>query len=514
MTQARLGSDTIVRVLARQPNRSFTTTRLVEELHPAELEKIREHLQYGSAQHQRAAQNLKSALHRRTLHHINRLIAHGVLKVMRTEAHGERVYQLAAPTVHAHTQAGPVVLTQQSPHIHRIEAAVESKMAFFSHEGTLLSRVDALYLDCRKLEGIGILTRMLSAGLRAVHDVVCIDHFQVMIARYNGTDIADFLRSAQVEALNESRTVCLRLDCDSHDCTAFLRQYSATLPKRIQLILAASSSTLQADSFAQYLQLLQDRHERIYVSNNSVRQSPLFVGSFGMYGFGVAEWHLYEEEMNDLPGCVLSQATIALDMQRLEKLPIHDQRSIFVCAAQTLHALANQQRFAGTALEQLRVLHCQPERLFLNAQTTLRVWNYNWNVDQTLLEMLSTELPARNKMQEHIFLACGLPTHCAIQLSSCFQKFHKELSARQYVKRSLQTSKELSNDHFKDYLAKRLRIAKAFGGVERLRIFRSGNPRCTDIAAEISQLTLAGFACASIDFQPLQGVRRLTEYLQ
>ena len=104
------GHADIIRAIQREPRREFSTTQLVEALYPRELRSAREQHEYGTKDQRRKAQAIKSALHRKALYHIGRLVESGILSIERLDAHGEKVYSVM-PNVHAvETTKGPITI--------------------------------------------------------------------------------------------------------------------------------------------------------------------------------------------------------------------------------------------------------------------------------------------------------------------------------------------------------------------------------------------------------------------
>ena len=193
------GKLELLRLLQREPNKHFSTTMLVESMYPQETKSIRDRLQFGSKDERGTSQTLKSKLHRKTLYHLGKLVEEGVLEVVRVDTHGEKIYRVAQSRVSVATSSGTVHISQPELKLPMFEREREERTAFIFDERSALARVNAVYLDCTRIEGLGALSRLVEQTLRATSDVVCLGDFQVMVERYRHEDLQEFLDALVLE---------------------------------------------------------------------------------------------------------------------------------------------------------------------------------------------------------------------------------------------------------------------------------------------------------------------------
>jgi hypothetical protein len=501
----------VLRAWEREPHRTFSTTSLVETIYPQQMRTVKEQINFGSKQQQKIGQHLKSKLHRNTLYHLNKLVADGTLQITRVDAHGEKNYALASQ-LPVHTPSGVIQFLQQPIRTHYIQNELDEKKVFLFEEQGALTRVDAFYLDATKVDGLGHLSRTIEGALRIVNDVVCVGDFQCMLQRYKIEDLEDFLNILTVNTLDEARAVCLLIDIRNTNVSEFIKLYAQTLPKKVQIIFVCDRKSILSKDFSRCIELLQERHQKINVHFSPNYESPLFIGRAGAYSIQPAYWEQYKKNGTTI-GMIVSQASIAIDLKKTQKMAAHEVRELALKCAKALCSIASQQHTYGTAIHTLKQFNSNTEEFYKASNVYLRFWNYDWETTPEVLESSRQQLIQFAKLQETIYRACGLPIHFNVQVSSAFSKFHPTMSGRVYRKWMINSTAELESAQSKEYLRRRKTYLEQFQSVDRMRIFRAGSPTGEQVAKEIILVSNEGFPFITIDFKPLQGVRKLTEYI-
>lgn len=503
----------ILKAFEREPNKAFSTTMLVETAYPQQLRSIRDHIQFGTKQQKHASQLLKSKLHRQVLYYLGKLVEEGVLEIARIDAHGEKIYKVAKESMAVASKIGTIQITQQTPRTHLLEQELESGAATIFEQQSVLSRTNAFYIDCTLVEGLGHLTKLLDITLRVVNDVVCLGDFQVLLTKYRSEDLHEFINTITLLTLDEAKAVCILLDTRSANVSSFVKVVSGMLPKRLYLVFVTDHRSIITKDFLECIESLQERHEKVNIHFAPMHPYPLFIGSAGPYGIQPEEWLVFKTDLaKTIPGFIVSQASVMLDMKLLQKKPAHEVRTTIMNAAKTLHSLASQQRLVQTGVSQLQLIHPDTFLFFQATTNYLRFWNYNWEASSMIMESVADDLQRFTRTQETIYRACGLPFPFHLQLSSAFSKFRKNISSRAYRKWMITTTKDLEDPTFKQYQQQRISYLHHFKNVDRFRVFRAGTPQAEHISREALIIGQAGFPLITIDFKQLQTVRKLTEY--
>jgi hypothetical protein len=505
------GTVDIIRALQREPAREFTTTALVSTLYPAELKVIREHLTFGTLERKRKAQYLKSALHRKALHHIGRLVRAGILTVTRFDAHGEKVYAVTPSVRSVRTTSSIEAIEPRVLATAPIAEELVAKRAFiYGHEG-VLTRYNALYVDASKLEGFGHTLRATELAIRLTDDVVAIGGLHTHQRSVRDPEALHELISAlTVLTLDEGRRCSLLVETRGEDPLPLIRTLAVLAPRRVLATLIVDGKSLAQSTTHEALAILRERLEKVTVHYAPNYTEPLFAGKAGTYGFLPEQFARHNERESAVT--VVTAASACIDLERLGTLPPHTVRETILRIATGLFSVAAQQRLVGTGAGILQTLSPDPASIVGDATIMLRVWNYDWEGSATTITSVLPLVEEQNRLHAHTYRACGIAIHPRIQLSSAFPKFNPDLTTRSYRKWSVASSTDLASASFTNYRNVRLAMNRAFGGIDRLRIFRSGTPSGSEIASELNVLGANGFTLITYDFKPFSGTRRLTEF--
>jgi len=507
------GHADIIRALEREPRKEFSTTQLVQALYPEQLKAIRARQEYGTKDQRRKAQVAKSALHRKALYHIGRLVTAGVLRIVRLDAHGEKIYSVTPSVRAVETTQGTTTFEHRTLNTGAIVDDLHEKRAFLYGEHSVLTRYNAVYIDAARLDGLGQVLRMTELAVRLTDDVVAIGNMHAHRAA-TGTDaVHDFISAVAVLTLDEGRRCVLLLETRGHDPLPFVKALAALTPRRVSAVLVVDGTSLKETKTLTALALLKERFEKVTIQYAPSKSEPLFPGRAGTHGFSAEHYKRFTEH-ESIPLTVVTAASACIDCERLANEQPHVVRESLARVATSLFSIAAQQRLVGTGAGILQAIHPEPAALVRDATIMLRLWNYDWEALSPVITSARESLLEDNRRHASVYRACGIAVHPRLELSSAFPKFHPELSGRAYRKWTVQSAQDLFTESFVKYRDARLAISATFDAIDRLRVFRSGQPTSAEIASELGILGASGFALITYDFKPLVGVRRLTEFFE
>ncbi len=508
------GHADIIRALEREPRREFSTTQLVDALYPHELRAIRERHEYGTKEQRHHAQTTKSALHRKALYHLGRLVSAGILDIVRLDAHGEKVYRVMPSVRGVDTRNGTVSFDQRTLNTSAIADDLQEKTVFLYDEPSALTRYNAAYIDAVRLDGLGQVLRIIELTVRLTDDVVAIGglHAHKKAVMHDDT-IRDFISSIAILTLDEGRRCVLMLETRNEDCLPFVRALTTLAPRRVSAVLVVDAKSLQQTATQTALMLLKECFEKVTIHYAPSREEPVFPGRAGPHGFSREHYARFTKQQ-DVSMNIVTVASACIDLERLQRQQPRTVRETLARVATTLFSVAAQQRLIGTGASLLQTIHPEPSLLVRDAAIALRLWNYDWESLSPVIASAHQPLLDNNQHHANVYRACGIAVHPRLQLSSAFPKFHSGLSGRSYRKWTVQTASDLLTPAFMKYRDTRLAMGRVFDGIDRFRVFRAGQPSGNDIATELNMLGAAGFALITYDFKPLVGVRRLTDFFE
>ncbi len=504
------GHHELLRRFQQESGREYSTSDLVETLYPQQWRAIRQNQAFGDSRAQRVAQIEKTKLHRKALYHIGQLVAQGLLTVVRLDSHGEKCYQVALQYATVNSAVGAVTIEQKALNLPMITGDLENGTSFLFEQHSALSRFEACYLHGARLDGIGQLLHYAEHALRATSDMLAIGGLTRMLARYRAEDLREFVHALAMQTLDEGRSIVFILDVAYAGDRALALTLSETQPARIQAILNCSASSLRDPAAQQVLEAFRLRLGKLTVSSTLPNNPPVFFGRAGPYCVPKESWKLVCD--GQVPSVVVSRASITLDLSSMKSAHANDVVALVNRSTKALFSMAAQQRLAGTGMTALENITPNSALTIQNSALIVRVWNYDWESPPSFLAQIGPTLAAGVAAHSHVYRACGMPLRPSIACSTAFAKYHASLSGRNYRKWTIGSDQDLHRPEFALYREARARITRELGGIDRVRIFRTGSPTSSQVAAELMWLTAAGFPLVTYEFKAISGVRTLKEF--
>ena len=504
------GHHDLLRRLQQEPGREYSTSDLVETLYPEQWRSIRKNQEYGDKRQQRVAQTEKTKLHRKALYHIGQLVVQGLLVVVRLDSHGEKCYQVALPSATVTSAVGSHTIQRRELSTSSIADEIGDKKCFLFEPSSTLSRFEACYLHAERLEGLGQLLQYAAHALRATSDTLAIGGFGEMLSKYRSEDLREFIHSLVLETMDEGRSITLILDMGFQGDRSLALAVTEIQPSRIQTILNCSASSLRELATHQVFEMYRTRLGKLAVTVLPRSTPPIFVGRAGPYAVTELGWAAVRA--GETPIVVVCRASVTMDLARFERAHASEVVALVQRATKAVFSIAAQQRIAGTGVAALANIVPTPARAVQHGALVLRIWNYNWETPPQYLRLLGET--ARGGIATHaaVYRACGMPLSLTIGCSTAFAKYDVNLSSRKYRKWTIGTDQDLHRADFAAYRDARARIATELGGVDRLRIFRTGSPSGQEVSTELAWITAAGFPLVTYEFKAIAGVRTLTDF--
>lgn len=502
----------LLRRLQQEPSREFTTSRLVEALYPVEWRRIRHSQEFGAKRDQRIAQAEKTRLHRKALYHIGQLVKQGLLAVVRLDAHGEKVYRVAGSGGSVGSAIGPITIEPRELSIPHLAQAIDDGSVALFERTSALARYDSLYLHAEHLDGLGQLLQLTESALRATSDTLAIGGTGALLSRYHLDDLREFVHSLILQTLDEGKTISLVLSLAQPGDRQLMHAVAEAQPARILLTVQAPPASLRDPLSHEILGVLQEKLGKITISPHGPEHPPAYTGRAGPYEVSKESWAQITTQ--ETPLVVVCRCSIAIDLPRTNSMRASEYETFAREVGSGVFAIAAQQQLAATGASALSAILPTPAVALRHASVAVRVWNYDWSNPPQSLPLTRDAVREALRANAHVYRACGLPLEPTLLLSTAFTRFSDSLSARVYRKWSITRESDLHTAAFAEYRNARSHVASMLGGVDRLRIFRTSNPTSAQVAAELAWLGTLGFALVTYEFKALQGLRKLTEFLE
>lgn len=510
----------------RKEPKEYDTTELAKAIF-SEYSQIEQSLDSPDKTQQHEAKNQKFKLHRKLLYYLNKLVDEHILHVVRTQEKGEKVFALAMDDGNITIEKGNKKITISKPasasnHIEKYEKA--GIMVKFD-EQTWITRLNSIMLEC------SLLSTEKAYGLSKelwdhVNDVIAFNDYQKFIGDKK------LLARLAADSSDLEKACCLIMNFDDvnvEQMRLFITEFGSINPKRINIIFNTNSRELQRynELWSHIVEEFSSRKIKINIKNKDINSSPFIIGRAGVYTFDEEEYKTYLKMVKGRTlGISCSQSSIAINMNKFfetYKNPTDFRAAMMNAAKVLLTANAVQRRKSN---EYFRAInnhnHPYAADFYRFSRNYIRLWNYDWHKDiqenESTVQLLASAKEMVDKFcisEETIFKSCGIPIRFRIAFSSAFHNFDtKFLGERDYTKTNVKAIDDYYAGETKDFIVAREKLLGIFEGCDRLRIFRSNEPKPADVVREFTfLLNTYKVPLYTYDFSQIKGTIKLTNFI-
>ncbi|RMD66176.1 hypothetical protein D6817_04635, partial [Candidatus Pacearchaeota archaeon] len=271
--------------LFRVSGGELSTSEIVERVSP-EYERVLSRANAGS----KVAKREIAKLHRRVLHHLNKLVQIGLLSVARYREKGEKVFVLNLREGEEVIEVSPlykkrtVVSRPRMPAV-PIEGYEQEGLVIKYEPSTWIDRLNSVVLFANKFKSIDELySSLLENIFPAINDAFFIANSQELLARQGAQSVEEFLTRLSSECQDYGKFANLEFDLSTHEFRKTLEVLEKVLKEskleKINFIFALSGRELKDthESLARVLGAFSKARKDFYVRNKSLCSSPQFVG--------------------------------------------------------------------------------------------------------------------------------------------------------------------------------------------------------------------------------------------
>ncbi|MEM4282498.1 MAG: hypothetical protein QXU88_01535 [Candidatus Woesearchaeota archaeon] len=492
----------ILELLAKNPEKEFSTTEIVEKLTPGydEIERL---LISSDVERQKQAKRRKAQLHRRILYYLNKLVLEGYIRITKEGKNKEKSFAIVAGVEVPHfdnitvtrpiTPPMPVEGYEQKGIIYKLEAT------------TWIDRLNSVLLEASLFKSPKGLWHAINGCFGVVNDVIAVNDFEVMVQKSETQLLAPFVTKLNAKCDDYGKKICYIIDMTNvTKGEPILKLISLLLQQKNRNITFVFDTQLKefyehSDFFEKLVQLYSRHNESLYIKNQNCYQAPYFVGKAGPYTFSENEWLLYEKEMQGhIPGLICGQSTIMVDVERFfqnqEKAIEQFKRFVLKIADSLLLANSLQRQRSDELFGSLIALDpSHAKNFFMFGKNYVRFWNYGWKNSQFSIEFLLSYLKESKKAvddfciaEDTIYKSCGMPTRFRVAFSCAFDDFVRDIftkpSYKRYFVRGLS---DLYNDELKQVMETKEKLFEVFDGGDMISFYKKGPMQPKDVLREM-----------------------------
>lgn len=460
-------------------------------------------------------------LHRKILHHVNKLVKFKILRQTRHGEKGEKFYSLALEDGEEILGTFPQIRkikTIEKPELVSLPIEkYEQKGIILKYEPeTFIDRLNSVVIFANKLKTS--IYNLLEKTFSIVNDSICIENFQDII----NEDTKALLEKANDSAESYNKLINLVIDISKvkniKDMTRLLEDSDRL--NNIKFIFVVSSSDMQerAEALTKVVEIFSRKRKILNMRNSSLSKTPCFIGSAGPYNF-------IERELKEASCLACSQSSIMIDMDKFYSVYSSDVEKfkdlMLAISKSLLSANSVHRKRSYDYLKPLVGLNPEDYDILRFSRNYIRFWNFGAGHEEDMDYVLNMISEAKKqaeefaRMEEKIYKSCGMTTRFQIALSCAFPDSSDNLSAKKYAHLEIKNSDDLYKKEIKKKIAEREELSGLFSGGNDVTFFPSGQPETDEIVREI-QIILNSYKIPffSFNFSKLKGDMTLSVFIK
>ena len=445
-------------------------------------------------------------LHRRILHHLNKLVELEILNITKYGEKGKKYFSLNISD-NEEILAFPkykkrIIISKPPLPVTPIEGYENQGVVAKYETATWIDRLNSLAIMCKKIDNLKELYNIITKTFSIINDALCLENFENIINKSKIEEIKDFLKKIESHCEDYGRVVSCILNISLLKKNNFLEIVEFFIKENIKNIIFIynlDKDELQENFFflSKIILSYLKSKKLIYFKNKKIYKAPYFIGNVGPYCFSEKEW----ETRTDCLILACSQSSLIVDVEKfysLYKLDIEKfSQLMFNISKSFLSANSLQRRKCEDYFREIIALNHPYEKEFLElSRNYIRFWNFTLSrieekpeiTQEKVLHMINE---AKKKIdefaiaEETIYKSCGMPTRFKIALACAFSKVAEKLTKPKYQKLEIKNLEELYSPKIKREIIARENVTSMFSGGNDVTIHRTGNFDPEDIVKEI-----------------------------
>ncbi len=457
----------------------------------------------------KAAKREKAILHRRLLHHLNKLIDEEIIKVIKKGNKGEKFFTLNIENgqeLIIEKNKRKIIISKPLMPAIPIEGDINRGVVSKFETATWIDRVNAILLEATKFKKVDELEKSIKKSFSCINDSIGINNFESILNKCTENEVLKLYTNIFQLTTDYDKKVSFIIDIskliNKNELLNLVKRYFHNNIDNIDFVFRTTAKELydKSDFLSRIIKTYLENKAELYIINKDIKLAPIIIGKAGTYTFEDDEWEIYQNEI--LPrslGTICTQSTISIDLKRfLEENKNASKFRSFVknMSVALLEANSLQRRRSEEYFKPIEWLSENPVDLFRFSRNYIRFWNYGWkdpdkDFSQTKALLNSTkELIDRFCIvEENIYKSCGLPIRFRVAFSAAFKKRKNDFFTKgHYNTISVKNTKDIHQDSMHELLIQKEKIGKIFSGGDRLRIHREGDADVDSVLRELNIL--------------------------
>lgn len=501
----------IIEIFRNKKKKELPTSEIVKILYFEEFQKIKKNSEsyFDNKDKEDAFKRKKAQLHRKTLYHINKLVENEILIVSRITGKNQKHFSLTIEDdediIFHNDKKRRIIISKPNIPGMPIEGFEQKNIIKKYEEATWISRVNNVMLQCKKIETLEKLKKIILNCFSHINDVVGVNDFETIIEQSGIDDIRKFLEELENESMDFGKIVSFTIDFtnikDIKKIIQIIEIFSNLKPSHLNIIFDTTRKEFQKneDLIIKTIELVSKSKIQIYFKNQDCHDAPYMLGKSGPYTYQEEDWANYREEFkNKITSIISGQSTISIDVEEFFKINKNsfEFRQLILNVAKSLLYANSIQRSRSAEYFKYFINLNEPNttKLFSYSCHYIRFWNYGWKKSdeksKNMMDLLKSTKEIINEFctsEETIYKSCGMPNRFKIAFSCAFKDINKEtFSQENFKKLQIRKLEDLYSPYVKQLLFEKEEIFDVFDGGDRLRFYRSGKINPKEVLREIN----------------------------
>ncbi|MFC1728099.1 hypothetical protein ACFLZ7_01375 [Nanoarchaeota archaeon] len=523
----------ILAVFREKPQNELSTAEIVSSVFPDKhkrIETVLEDTLSGKEKISGAKQEL-GQLHRNVLHHLNKLVKEGILRVSKEGSKGKKYFVLAISAgeelvFEKHRKR--IVISKPSLPAMPIEGHEQKGVVHKFEQATWIDRLNSVLFECTKFETFGDLLDVIFESFSSVNDVLGLNEFETLTG-----DTFSFFQKLETECEDYGKKVNVIINLFNLNPTkkekiiAIVLDFIRVKPKNIDIVFNIKSRALtkEPEFFERIFNEFIESKQELHIKNQDLVEAPWMIGRAGPYTFDKEEWQTYQTKIKGKTyGLSCAQSTFVVDVASFlkENKNLNEFRTFIMNVAKSLLSVNSIQRKRSEEFfRNLIKLNKENSReFFMFSRNYIRFWNYGWkqpDIDQDyvldLIKSTREEVAEFSASEETIYKSVGMPTRFKIAFAPGFAEV-AQLSEGKYEKIQIGRSDDINSKEIKEALLSKEKISSLFDGGDAATFYRAEGAKPEDISRElIAIMNTYNLPFFSYDFGGIKADQKLTSFI-
>ncbi len=503
--------EEVLELFKKNSDVELSTSYIARKIYPEEYEEVLEVLsgKFPTKEEKKRAQRKKSKIHRRILHHLNKMVERDILEVKKRGESGEKYFGLAIEPgeeiIYDTARKKKIEISRPVLPSLPIESYESSGVVKRFKKDNWILKLDSILLESKKFSSEN-LYRVITTSLDYINDVLGLNSFEHLVSKLSTDELLKFFEKLSRDLKDFNKTVSLIIDFsrlaieDREKLLLLLEEFKGS--ENLNMVFEFDSMTLnqQKNYLEEIVPMILGRE--IYIKNKNIDDVPVWVGTAGPYTFERKKWEKQKEKTKMANLLCCSQSTLFLDFKKF----MRENGNVGKKNFKELFEKSYRSLFMGSSIQRKnkynffeKILDINEEgskkEFFIYSRDYLRTWNmgtisarFDNKTVIDLMENLKKDMDEFCAAESTIYKSCGMPIEFKVAMAPGYGDKLSGLSKSIREPPVIEDVQDVYSESFKEKISLIDKLSHIFDGGNIVKIVRKGSPTSEDILQELNAI--------------------------